>query len=120
MLKHIYVLLTGFGEGRTSGMGQDAARLIRKRLASVALGLLATLDSKAFSKYRTDFPTLLVKKPLAAYEILVETLKTRERARVVLRSAILPLAGSPLRALEAVKALEEGDEARFKEVLGLK
>jgi len=109
-------------DSRRAGVAavKDVAQRIRERLRIVALGALATLDSKAFSRYRTDFPTLMVEKPRAAYELLVETFKSPNRARIVLRSIILPLTGDPVKALEAIRALEEGDEDGFKRFIGVK
>lgn len=99
---------------------KDVVQRIRERLRTVAIGALATLDSMAFSRYHTDFPTLLVERPRAAYELLVEVFRGPSRARIVLRTILLPVVGNPVRVLEAIKALEEGDEDKFKRLIGVK
>jgi hypothetical protein len=106
--------------GEVTVKREEVAQRIRERLRAVALGTLATLDFKAFSRYHTDFPTLLVEKPRAAYELLVETFRGPARARIVLRSILLPITGDPVKAIEAIKALEEDDEEKFKRLIGLK
>ena len=98
-------------------MEKHAARIIRARLRSVAMGILAILDSRAFSLYRTDFATLFVEKPRDAYRVLVEVARGRDRARVILRSLLLTLADSPIKVLEAINALEKGDDSLVRELI---
>ncbi|ABM80081.1 hypothetical protein Hbut_0209 [Hyperthermus butylicus DSM 5456] len=98
-------------------MEERAARIIRARLRSVAMGILAILDSRSFSLYRTDFATLFIENPLEAYKVLVEATGGRERARVILRSLLIPLAGSPVKVLEAINALERGDGSLVRELI---
>ncbi|KSW12537.1 hypothetical protein CF15_07400 [Pyrodictium occultum] len=98
-------------------MEERAVQLIRERLRSIALGALAVLDSLSFATYRVDFATLLLRDPQAAYKVLLAYQRSPHKARLLLRSILLPFAQSATEVLEAIDALEKGDPEPLKQLI---
>lgn len=96
-------------------MSSDVAGLITARLRQKALGLLIALNSRAFTVARKDFAQLLVDDPLKAYQVLLDYSNgDKNKARLILRAALVGLLGSLSEVDEIITMLEKGDPTGFK------